>query len=448
MARESTAIMLLAMLRALMPARSTLTEQLATLGVHLPPSPEEPEGDEPDRWIQRGRAYAEGVRLWRAQLRNAPESTKGIVDQLLRHLHDTGQAGVWDQLVYSAIKPEVQGSPDYERWQTCTKLIRSSALTPAQLLGIALELAREQRLAAATYGFKRLLKEHPRIHAEERLQLCSEMVAAANTSRLMADAKARAADWDCAVELHKQMAGLLATAIATEIPSISSEGAQPSDGARLLSRLDAINKCLGGKGVHGHAVFIQICREKLPTLLQSWTGERPWIVEVGCSREIIEGQNSTVQLLALAKELNLPFAGIDLDQANIEALERDYKESNAVWITGKGEEELKSWEKPIAACYLDAYDFEHDFHSESRQDVYKQEYKAKINNEACKKMHLDAVRFCDLPLIRGGIITIDDTWRSKSGKLQGKGILACQWLADSGYTLICQRNKSVTYLKN
>ena len=131
-----------------MPTSSSLTEQLATLGIHLPAWPEEPEGGgATGDWIQRGQAYAEGVRLWRAQLRDAPESTKGVVDQLLRHLHDTGQVGVWDQLVYSAIKPEVQGSPEYELWQTCTKLIRSSALTPAQVLGLTLELAREQQLA-------------------------------------------------------------------------------------------------------------------------------------------------------------------------------------------------------------------------------------------------------------------------------------------------------------
>jgi len=194
-----------------------------------------------------------------------------------------------------------------------------------------LELAREQRLAAATYGLKRLLKEHPRIHAEERLQLCSELVATANTNRLMADAKAGAVGWDRAVQLHQQMANLLTTAIAADLPDDSSLGAQPTDGTPLLSRLDAMNNCLGSKGAHGHAVFIEICREKLPALLESWSGERPWIVEVGCSREIIEGQNSTVQLLALAKELGLPFAGIDLDQANIEALERDYREFNATW---------------------------------------------------------------------------------------------------------------------
>ncbi len=123
-----------------------VVKQLAALGMQLPVWPEEPEGcGATDDWIQRGQAYAEGLRLWRAQLRNAPESTKGVVDQLLRHLQDTGQVEVWDQLVYGAIKPEVQGSADYERWQACTKLIRSSALTPAQLLGMALEMAREQR---------------------------------------------------------------------------------------------------------------------------------------------------------------------------------------------------------------------------------------------------------------------------------------------------------------
>jgi len=430
-----------------MPTSPTLTEQLATLGVHLPAWPEEPEGDgATGDWIQRGQAYAEGVRLWRAQLRNAQESTKGVVDQLMRHLHDTGQVGVWDQLVYGAIKPEVQGSPDYERWQACTKLIRSSALTPAQLLGIALELAREQRLTAATYGLKRLLKEHPRIHAEERLQLCSELVATANTSRLMADAKAGAVDWDRAVQLHQQMANLLTTAIAADLPDDSSLGAQPTDGTPLLSRLDAMNNCLGSKGAHGHAVFIEICREKLTAQLESWAGERPWIVEVGCSREIIEGQNSTVQLLALAKELGLPFAGIDLDQANIEALERDYREFNATWITGKGEEVLQAWEKPIAAIYLDAYDFWHASHSKLRQQAYLESYGSEINDAECHTMHLEAARHCAKLIPPGGLLVLDDTWM-ENDLWAGKGALALPWLLDQGWDLLSSANRGTVLLK-
>ena len=96
-----------------MPANSSLTEKLATLGILLPGWPEETEGDcASGDWILRGKAYAERMRLCRAQLRNAPENTKAVVDQLLQHLQDTTELGVWDQLVYSAIKPEVQGLPE------------------------------------------------------------------------------------------------------------------------------------------------------------------------------------------------------------------------------------------------------------------------------------------------------------------------------------------------
>ena len=63
-----------------MPTSSSLTEQLATLGIQLPAWPEEPEGGATGDWIQRGQAYAEGLRLWRVQLRNPPESTKGLLE--------------------------------------------------------------------------------------------------------------------------------------------------------------------------------------------------------------------------------------------------------------------------------------------------------------------------------------------------------------------------------
>lgn len=430
-----------------MASSSSLTEQLASLGIHLWAWPEEPEGGgATGDWIQRGHAYAEGVRLWRAQLRNAPESTKGVVNQLLRHLHDTGQVGVWDQLVYGAIKPEVQGSPEYERWQACTKLIRSSALTPAQLLGMALEMAREQRLAAAAYGIKRLLKEHPGMDAQQRLQICAELVATANTSRLITDAKTGSVEWNRALEVHEKMAGLLGTDSASDLPEDSSLGANPMDDTPLLSKLDVINNSLGSKGAHGHADFIQICREKLPVLMQDRTGERPWIMEIGCSREIIEGQNSTVQLLALAKELNLPFAGIDLDRANIEALERDYKEFNATWITGKGEEELQTWDKPVAACYLDAYDFWHASHSELRQKVYMESYGSEINDAECHTIHLEAARLCSQLIPPGGLLGLDDTW-IENDLWAGKGALALPWLLDQGWQLLSCANRGTVLLK-
>ena len=429
----------------LMPVSSTLTNQLASLGIITPAWPEEPGGDSAtEDWIKRGKAYAEGLRLWRAQLRNAPESTKGVLDQLLRHLQDTSALGVWDQLVYAAIKPEVQGSPDFERWQACTKLIRSSALTPAQLLGIALELAREQRLAAAIYGLKRLLKEQPGINALQWFELCSELVSTANTGGLMSQAKTNSVNWNRAVELHEQLAGLLATAFAEEVSGDLSQGIQ-SVNDMALAKLDAINNCVGSKGVHGHAEFIALCHTKLTAVLEGWSGERPWIIEVGCSREIIEGQNSTVQLLAMAKELELPFAGIDLDHANIEALERDHREFNATWIVGKGEEALQSWDKPIAAIYLDAYDFSHASHSELRQKSYLENYGTGINDAECHTMHLEAARHCSKLIPVGGLIGLDDTWL-ENGKWVGKGALALPWLVDQGWELLTSANRGTVLL--
>ena len=430
-----------------MQVSSSLANQLGALGIILPALPEEPDGESATGdWIQRGKTYAEGMRLWRAQLRNAPESTKGVVDQLVRHLQVTAALGVWDQLVYAVIKPEVQGSPEFERWQACTKLIRSSALTSAQLLGISLEMAREQRLTAATYGLKRLLKEQTGIDALQRKQLCLELVETANTGVLMTQAKSNWDNWNRAVELHEQLTGLLATAFAEDESTDITQGGKPMEERALTSTLDAINNCLGRKDVHGHAEFIELCQEKLIPLLECWSGESLWIMEVGCSREIIEGQNSTVQLLALAKELNLPFAGIDLDRTNIEALERDYKEFDATWITGKGEEELQTWDKPIAAIYLDAYDFWHANHSQLREKSYLENYGSGINDDDCHTMHLEAARHCSKLIPQGGLIGLDDTWL-ENGQWAGKGALALPWLLDEGWQLLSCANRSTVLLK-
>ena len=128
----------------------------------MPAWPEEPDGDcAPEVWIQAGKAYADGLLLWRSQLRKASESTKAVVDQLLLHLQDTDQLLGWDQLVCSLIKPEVQVSPVCAGWQACTKLIRITALTPAQLLGISLDQAETGNFESARQGLEKLIKTGP-----------------------------------------------------------------------------------------------------------------------------------------------------------------------------------------------------------------------------------------------------------------------------------------------
>ena len=164
-----------------MPPKSKLYEQLATMGIVLPEWTDKTnEKCDANDWIKQGKACAETIRLAQAQLRNAPQSSKQVIDQLVDHLRETTELALWDQLIFATIKTELNGTPNYERWQIYTKLVQETDLKPAHLLGITLELAREKRLSTAIYSFKRLLKEHSGIDSIQRIQLCAELVNSAN----------------------------------------------------------------------------------------------------------------------------------------------------------------------------------------------------------------------------------------------------------------------------
>ena len=259
----------------------------------------------------------------------------------------------------------------------------------------------------------------------------------------MRDAKAPCMKWKHAVELHEKMTGLLATAVASQMTIDTSEDGQSMNDMALLNCLNAINSCLSSEAVHGHLEFIALCEEKLPVLLADWSGERPWIVEVGCAREMIEGQTSSMQLLALAKRLKLSFTGIDLDHKNIESLELDPNEFNATWIMGKGEEALKNFNKPIVAIYLNAYDVWNTNYSEQRPNLYNGSDGSGINDADCQKMHLEAARQCSSHILPGGLIGLGDTWL-RNGEWEGRGKLAIPWLLDRGWHLLSNANQATT----
>lgn len=159
-----------------MPTSSSLTEQLATLGIHLPAWPKEPEGGNASGdWIQEGQAFAEGVRLWRAQLRNAQESSKGVVELLLQHQENSDQLTPWDRWLSAAIHQEVKRIVKLDRWKQCIALLRDSPLTRAQILGASLALADSQQLAGATIGALRLVRQEL-ISSKESLEVCSLLI--------------------------------------------------------------------------------------------------------------------------------------------------------------------------------------------------------------------------------------------------------------------------------
>ena len=159
-----------------MPASSTLTEQLATLGLHQLAWPEEPEDNEPDNWIKRGQAYAEGIRLWRAQLSSAASIEGKAGQQLVATLQAVGRQTDWDQSVVRYILSELEGASDYERVLAAAGLVASNNRTAAQRLGAALVVTTAGFVVCGVDAIKHLM-DSPQLSAQECLELCSLLVA-------------------------------------------------------------------------------------------------------------------------------------------------------------------------------------------------------------------------------------------------------------------------------
>jgi len=199
-----------------MPTSSSLTEQLATLGIHLPAWPEEPEepeeGSATADWIQLGQAYAEGLRLWRAQLRNAPESTKGVVDLLLEHQERSDQLTPWDRWLKAAIHQEVQQVVALDRWKPCIGLLRDAPLTKAQVLGGLLTLADAQQLEGGVIGALRLLRDEPMTN-KEAVEVCALLTSESDAEWRLAEAEASHRSHQGLIDIYAEYIRLLAAAL-------------------------------------------------------------------------------------------------------------------------------------------------------------------------------------------------------------------------------------------
>ena len=224
-----------------MPTNSTLTEQLATLGVHLPAWPEEPEGGgATGDWIQRGQAYAEGVRLWRAQLRNAPESTKGVVNQLLRHQENSDQLIPWDRWLNAAIHQEVRQVVTLDRWRTCIGLLRDAPLSRAQVLGGLLALADAQQLGGAVIGALRLLTDEP-IATKEAVEVCALLTSRSDTAWRLAEAEISSKAYQNLIDLCAEYIQLLAVSLEKDdANAVKPKRAAHESAIACLERLLAI----------------------------------------------------------------------------------------------------------------------------------------------------------------------------------------------------------------
>jgi len=188
---------------------------------------------------------------------------------------------------------------------------------------------------------------------------------------------------------------------------------------------------------HGHGL--------LERLLPDVAAKAPpgYLIEIGSTREKLPGQGSTVILARLAEKLGIPFVTVDMDPANTEQARADLaQQARAKAVTARGEEFLASFEEPVLAAYLDAFDIQHGQHSEYRVDRYRQFLGTEITNAGAAAMHLRCAEALVPRLVEGGLIVIDDTWSEGDG-YAGKGTTAVPALLASGFDIVGQTRTAV-----
>lgn len=117
-------------------------------------------------------------------------------------------------------------------------------------------------------------------------------------------------------------------------------------------------------------------------------------------------------------------------------------------ICMKGEDFLYDYKSNIDFIYLDAFDYQHNRHSVSRNMAYKINMNCDITNELCHKMHLECCKNIINKLDNTSVISIDDVfeysnkdeynekkWEGDINKLLGKGVLAIPYLLENNFEL-------------
>ncbi|MEP2742515.1 MAG: FkbM family methyltransferase [Bauldia litoralis] len=194
---------------------------------------------------------------------------------------------------------------------------------------------------------------------------------------------------------------------------------------------------------HGHRELMAVLAKEALNKPGSMAGKT--LVEVGTTRERVDGQGSTQKLAVFTAMLGMRFVSVDMDPENTESADPVVKLLNpaAVVVTAKGEDYLAAMDAPIDYVYLDAFDFDHKGHSARRRERYKRNLGVDIVDEACWLMHLQCAYAIAEKMAKGGIVTIDDTWTDTEGEFAGKGKLAVPFLLTKGFEIV-SRTASVT----
>ena len=164
------------------------------------------------------------------------------------------------------------------------------------------------------------------------------------------------------------------------------------------------------------------------------------ILEIGTIRENLWSQSSTSRLGCIARMLETQLISVDMDPENaVKAKEICSPYIGYIkFVTAPGETYLASYEgKCPVYVYIDAYDFEHPYHSDYRQSRYEEMLGERINDKACWQMHLDCAKQLVNKLPQNGTVVLDDVW-FEDGEWRGKGHTAIPFLLKNQFSLVAQ----------
>ena len=201
--------------------------------------------------------------------------------------------------------------------------------------------------------------------------------------------------------------------------------------------------------LHGHVLlicqlFIDSC--KAPATTKS----KYHLLEIGTTRDRFWQQMSTSRLALACRALGYNMVTVDVDaesSAMAYPIKDTYPDTLDV-VTMAGEDYVEDWQGELPPyIYIDAYDFDHDHHSNERQARYIELQGAKINDEDCWNMHLRCAEAFVSKCPKNGVVVFDDAFL-EDGKWEGKGKLAVPFMLQNGFKIEATTPRTLALRKN
>jgi len=244
------------------------------------------------------------------------------------------------------------------------------------------------------------------------------------------------------------------TAVDIAMASLLDEQAQQDANAGQVSdalrgAYESMRQAASARIEHGHELLMAYLEEHLPRLQKLSAPRRLTLIEIGTTREDVPGQGSTLKLAQYCLRNQLHFITVDMDPHNSRMAQGTFQRlgaSDFEAVTMKGEDYLRQREGDVDLVFLDAYDFDHGKHSELRQSRYEKYLGARIDEQACHRMHLDCAETLVKRLWQHGVVCVDDTWQV-DGAWTAKGTLAMPYLETQGFAVVEARNRAALLVR-